>query len=356
MTQLEVFQATVDHRKVEKPLFYADFTQDLLRRVRQFCDIPQGTGTRDFFGMFRPADVSPYEPSQAATRYDLLEPYYTGCSQYDPARVNCLGVLEVPGSLYHFTRIVSPLRNAEELSEIERYPFPTHEGCALVDLSAVVAAAHDQGKVVSCWSGHLYENSWQIRGYESFLVDMLLNPENCDFIFDRISEFNLETAVAAAKAGVDLLSTGDDVANQRDLMFSIEVWRRFIKPRWAKLYAEVKKINPRIKIRYHSDGNIMSIIPELIEIGVDILNPVQPECLDVREVKRKYGDKLVLDGAIGTQSVMPFGTPEDVRQAVRAARRDLGSDGALILAPTHVLEPEVPIENILAFVAACLED
>ena len=139
-------------------------------------------------------------------------------------------------------------------------------------------------------------------------------------------------------------------------MFSIDLWRRFIKPRWAKLYAEVKRINPRIKIRYHSDGNIMSIIPELIEIGVDILNPVQPECLDVREVKKKYGDRLVLDGAIGTQSVMPFGTPEEVRQAVRAARRDLGGDGALILAPTHVLEPEVPIENILAFVAACQED
>jgi uroporphyrinogen decarboxylase len=106
---------------------------------------------------------------------------------------------------------------------------------------------------------------------------------------------------------------------------------------------------------YHSDGNIAEIIPELIEIGVDVLNPVQPECVDVLEVKRRYGDRLVLDGTIGTQTVMPFGTPEDVRACVRGRVETLAGDGALILAPTHTLEPEVPTENVLAFAEACRE-
>jgi uroporphyrinogen decarboxylase len=133
-------------------------------------------------------------------------------------------------------------------------------------------------------------------------------------------------------------------------MFSIEHWRSLIKSRWAEVYAAAKAVKPDIRIRYHSDGNIGSIIPELIEIGVDILNPIQPECLDVADVKKKYGDQLVLDGTIGTQTTMPFGTPVDVRRVVRERISILGKDGALILSPTHILEPEVPIENIMAFV------
>jgi uroporphyrinogen decarboxylase len=110
-----------------------------------------------------------------------------------------------------------------------------------------------------------------------------------------------------------------------------------------------------VRIWYHSDGNIAEIIPELIEIGVDILNPVQPECMDLVRLKQDFGDRLVFDGTIGTQSTMPFGTPEDVRTVVRDRIAKLGGDGALILSPTHVLEPEVPIENIRAFFDAAAE-
>jgi uroporphyrinogen decarboxylase len=145
---------------------------------------------------------------------------------------------------------------------------------------------------------------------------------------------------------VDVIRTGDDVANQQRLMFRREHWRMFMKARWAKVYSAVRAIKPDVEIWYHSDGNIADIIPELIEIGVTILNPVQPECLDPLAVKRGFGGQLVIDGAIGTQTTMPFGSAREVRETVRERALTLGQDGAYIISPTHVLEPEVPLDNV----------
>nr|PZN07051.1 MAG: hypothetical protein DIU64_12980 [Caldicoprobacter oshimai] len=135
--------------------------------------------------------------------------------------MNDIGVLEIPGSLYHFTRYVSPLRNAKTLREIEDFPYPNVEGWTDCHMAEQVKIAHENNQPVICWVGHIYEVAWQNRGYEQFLVDMLLNPEICEFILDKICERNVKVAQAAARAGVDWLTIGDDVANERTLMFSI---------------------------------------------------------------------------------------------------------------------------------------
>jgi len=114
----------------------------------------------------------------------------------------------------------------------------------------------------------------------------------------------------------------------------------------------IKNVNPDIIIAFHSDGAIQKIIPHLIEIGVDVLNPLQPECMDIFEIKRIYGDKLSFWGTIGTQTTMPFGTVDEVKEAVKKSIQEIGKDGGLLIAPTHLLEPEVPWENIMAFVEA----
>ncbi len=113
-----------------------------------------------------------------------------------------------------------------------------------------------------------------------------------------------------------------------------------------------KRINPEVIISYHSDGDIEKIIPELIEIGIEVLNPVQPECMNPAKLKNKYGDKLAFWGTIGTQTTMPFGTPQDVRGVVRERIETVGRGGGLLIAPSHVLEPGVSWENIFAFVEA----
>ncbi|MHB9037525.1 MAG: uroporphyrinogen decarboxylase family protein [Armatimonadota bacterium] len=271
------------------------------------------------------------------------------------AFINGLGVLEVPAHYYHFTGYVSPLRNAQTIKDIEGFPFPIADNLNFEQMKSDIDRAHAEGRPAAVWVGHLYEDSWQIRGYEEFLADTLSQPDICECILDNICERNFRIAEEAARAGADIIRTGDDVANQISLMFSPDTWRKLIKSRWAKVYKAALRIKPDIQIWYHSDGNIIDIISELIDIGVTILNPVQPECLDVAEVKNKFGDKLVLDGTIGTQTVMPFGTPDEVRETVRTMKRAAGRDGALILSPTHILEPEVPLENIEAFFETCNE-
>ena len=352
-TQLECFQATMAHEKHTGVLFYARFTPDLDRRVRADLGIDEQADIAEHLGMFGPVPVAMRAPD------DLEEPdyrqYYEDAELPEGSFIDEIGTLHVPGSSYHFTHWVSPLRKAQSFDEIESYPYLNVRGYSEDHMAEEVRRIHDRGGVAFCWVGHMYESSWQIRGYEEFLMDMACRPEWCEYILDKITEHNLAVATAAARAGVDYITTGDDVANQNTLMFAPEQWRKFMKPRWAKVYAAARAIKPDLQIWYHSDGNIAEIIGELADIGVTILNPVQPECVDPVAVKREHGQRIVLDGTIGTQTTMPFGTAEDVCQTVRRRVEEIGYDGALMLSPTHVLEPEVPLANIYSFVEAVRE-
>lgn len=346
MTDLELFRATCAHEPHRRFLCYASFTPDLRDRVRAHfgCKPEDDLGAR--LGIWNARYVTPKAP-------DLFKPdftkYFAEVEKPAGSFINGIGVLEISANFYHFTGYVSPLRNATCFKDIEEFPYPIDSGFDESGLRDRVREIHAAGGIAVLGIGHMYESAWQIRGYEEFLMDMVERPEWCEFILDRLAQRNRNLAEIAARAGVDFIRTGDDVANQNAMMFSVPAWRRFMKSRWAEVYAAGRAINPGMQVWYHSDGNIVEIIPELIEIGVTILNPVQPECMDLVALKKAYGKKLVFDGTIGTQSTMPFGTPDDVRRTVRERKRTLGRDGALILSPTHILEPEVPVANIEAF-------
>ena len=351
LNQLEAFKATVNHEQHNDTLFYANFTKDLENRVRRSLGIDESTDLAEYFGMYRPVGVALKQPP--GYRKPDYRKYFEDINVPQNAFINHLGVLEIPGSSYHFTRYVSPLRNADSISDLEDFEYPNVDNFTEDHMKAEVENIHKRNMVAGSHITHMYEDSWQIRGYEPFLMDMISEPEMCEYILDRICDRNIKKAEAAARAGVDVIFTGDDVANQRTLMFSIDMWRRFMKSRWAKVYEAARRIKSDIQIWYHSDGCIEEIIPELIEIGVTILNPVQPECMDPVKIKNLYGKRIVIDGTIGTQTTMPFGSTNDVKNNVRNMKEKLGYDGALILSPTHVLEPEVPLENIAAFIEEC---
>jgi len=133
-------------------------------------------------------------------------------------------------------------------------------------------------------------------------------------------------------------------------MISPATWRRFLKPRMAQTIAEIKDLNRHLRVAYHSDGDIRPIIPELIEIGVDVLNPIQPACMDPAEIQREFGDRLCLWGTIDEQRTLPFGTPDDVRREVRLRLETAGKDGGLIIGPTHHVQLDTPLENFWAMV------
>ena len=187
-------------------------------------------------------------------------------------------------------------------------------------------------------------------------MDLVLNEEFAAFILDRLTEMQCDGMRFIADCDVDVVITGDDMGTQRGMMMSPDMWRKWFKPRMAKVIEAARSVKPDVHVWYHSDGDVRDIIPELIEIGVDVLNPVQPECMDPAELKRLYGDRLNFWGTVGTQTTMPFGTPEEVRRVVRERIETVGKDGGgLLIAPTHVLEPDVPWENVVAFFDAVRE-
>jgi len=351
MTKWERFLAFANFQPVDRVPRHASYVESLLKRMTQFLgENPYAHFDSDVGGAawlrppkgYTPPDYSGYYPE-----------YQDG---KDGFKLDIYGCGRLNRGFYHFTEVISPLRNTDRIEDIEAYPIPPNTDWLDDELQKACHEAHAAGNFAMLTVGHIYENAWQVRGYEPFLIDLMTRREAAEILLDRFCEIHIRTAAAAGRAGYDCLGSGDDVANQNGMMFAPDVWREVMKPRWAKVYAAARAEKPDIHIWYHSDGNVEDIIEDLIEIGVTILNPVQPECLDAVGIRKRYGKRLAFDGCIGTQTTFPFGTPDDMRRAVRELSAALdGRNGGLMLGPTHVLEPEVPPENVVAFFETCDE-
>ena len=303
------------------------------------------------------SDVRLVEFGAPKKQDDLYLRYFPGMEPSELFSINDWGVgaKKSEDSIYHFTRRISPLENAETLNELIDYPMPdfTQSDSELdkqvADIHSSNLAAAGQGDLT------LFEMAWLIRGYEQFLEDLLLRPDFAECLLDRIFKIRLFMVKRLAAAGVDVLTCGDDVSCQRGMLINPELFRSFLKPRYDILIHTAKTINKDLLIFFHSDGNPEAIIPDLIEVGVNILNPCQPECNDFDMLKKTYGKDLSFWGAIGIQELLPFGTRDDIRREVRHLKETLGSGGGLLLGPTHVIEPEVPWENLVVLYEAIEE-
>ncbi|RKX98269.1 MAG: hypothetical protein DRZ90_03440 [Spirochaetes bacterium] len=201
----------------------------------------------------------------------------------------------------------------------------------------------------------IFETAWALRGLDKLLMDFALNPELAEAILDIPFQYHLTAAEQLAKMGVDMIWTGDDMGGQEAMLISPDMWRRFFKPRMARMFESLKAINPNIKIAYHSDGVIEPIIPELVEIGLDILNPIQPASMNPADLGKKFGDKLCFWGTIDEQYTLPFGTPGDVKKEVETRLQTIGKQGGLIIGPTHHVQLDTPMENFDAMVKTIKE-
>ena len=353
MTPRERVIAALKKQNPDKTPKYAEFTPFVEKMLYE------KTGTKDLYAYFNIESRSVTYPYETSPGKKELEAFYS-TEQLETleqgAYFDAWGVLHVPGSVYHFTKMQAPLAGMSTLEELDCYPFPRPASpTQLSDLRKQVEQYHQQNLFVIGFAVQIFEPSWYLRGMERFLEDMIVSPAFAEKLLDFLTELGCVMARDFVAAGVDLLVTGDDVAMQHAMMLSPRVWRHMLKPRLARVIQAAKNVNSDVFIYYHSDGKIEPIIPELIEIGVGVLNPVQPECLDPLEVKKQWGNDLSFWGTIGTQTTLPFGTPDEVRDVVRTRKKELGNGGGLVLAPTHVIEPDVPYENILAFFEAANE-
>jgi len=256
----------------------------------------------------------------------------------------------------HMTRMHHPMKNFTFLDEMLSYPLPDYTKVDFSPLKKQMDHIHDQDLAVFVWQEcTIWETAWYLRGMEVLMVDMAMEDEKATWLLDQITDKACYRAAIFARQGADIIGLGDDIGMQDSIMMPIEMYQKWLKPRLKKVIDAAKSANPDVLISYHSCGYIEPFIPDLIEVGVDILNPVQPECMDFQEIHNKYGEQLSFSGTIGTQKLMPYGTPEEIKKEVKRNLDIAGEKGGLFCCPTHVLEPEVPWENIEAYLTACRE-
>lgn len=195
----------------------------------------------------------------------------------------------------------------------------------------------------------IFEAAAHLRGLPEVMMDMMVNKDYAHKLFDKVMEFPLQAGKQFIEMGVDMIWCGDDVAMQSTMMISLDLWREFFKPRYARMFAEYRKARPGIKICYHSDGNCEAILDDMIEIGLDVINPIQPLSMNPADIKRRYGKKLSMFGAVDIQYTMPFGSTTELEEEVKSLCETCGKGGGFIISPSHYLQADVSVEKVLKY-------
>lgn len=269
-----------------------------------------------------------------------------------------LGNVDITGAHKNINQTLHhALQDAEDEADIASYPMPDYlKPYRWQHLAAEAEEMHAQGyAALGYMSQTLFETAWKIRGFENFLMDLAAEEDMARLLLERLCELRREQARIYARANLDIIRLGDDVGTERGMLISPTIFRGVLKPMYRSIIQAAREIKPDVLFWFHSDGDCREIIPDLIDIGVDILNPVQSECMDPAVIKAQYGDRISFAGTVGTQHTMPFGTPEQVREEVKLRIETVGKGGGLLLCPTHLLQDEVPWRNVLAFFSAVKE-
>lgn len=245
-----------------------------------------------------------------------------------------------------------PLSFASEASELKSHPWPEPDWWDFSPLPWLVQQLDPDRKYwLRFRIGSVFEIAWQLRGMQEFLIDLAATPEIPHYIMGRLGEVYVENTRRVLDLigdRLDMVYFYDDVATQNSLMISPDMWRSFVRPHHARL---VELAHARgLKVMYHCDGAIYPLIPELIDLGIDLLNPIQPDAknMDGRKLKREFGDRLAFHGGIDINHTLPQGTPDEVRAEVRDRVHNLGLGGGYVMASSHHIQPDTPVENILA--------
>lgn len=351
MTHRERVIAALNHEEPDRCPMQASFTPEFADRLRA------GLRAKGHELHNAPGAPNAYE-TERALGLDLLLTsvgWQTGFHKQEGTYVDEWGVTwkSVPyttrfGSGYYTETVGHPLAGSSALRSYKA-PDP-HRPELYEEARRLIRDFKHEYWIVGVTKTTIFETAWALRGLEQLMMDFVEDPGLADAILEIPYRYHLAAAEELVRMGVDMIWIGDDVGTQNTMMISPAHWRRYLKPRMAHLIATLKAINPHLKVAYHSDGCIYPIIPELIEIGLDVLNPIQPASMDPLRLKREYGDRLCFWGSVDEQRTLPFGTPEDVRNEVLTRLRTIGRNGGLILGPTHNVQMDTPLENFWAMV------
>jgi uroporphyrinogen decarboxylase len=253
-----------------------------------------------------------------------------------------------------YTAITAPLARATT-DDLERYPWPDPLAPArFAGLSEEAAQLADSRYAVVGNLGwtEIFGVAWYLRGFEKFMIDLLANKDFAHALLRRVTDYQMARYgrfLELAGTALDVILFADDLGTQSSLFMSPQTYREMIKPYHAELLAFIKA-KTAARLMFHSCGSIVPLLDDLIELGLNILNPVQVSAanMDTAQLKKRFGDRVAFWGAVDTHHVLPHGTPDEVRAEVSRRVADLGPGGGYVVAPVHVVQADVPAENLLA--------
>jgi len=270
----------------------------------------------------------------------------------------------MPVNGYYFDPYINPLANSS-LDDMLKYNFPNPEDKSrLSGLKKKIFNYYDEGFFIFFYfiSGGFLEISQWLRGFENFYCDLASNPKYACALMDKLLEIEIKfwDTVLSSEIGdyIQMVFTANDIGGQDGLLISPITYRKYIKPRQEKLNSFIKKKREDLYIYYHSDGAIYEIIPDLIEIGIDVLNPVQVSAdnMDIRKLKKEFGNDITFWGAsVESQKILPYGSIQEVKEEVKKSIDVLAPGGGYVFAPIHNIQADVPPRNIMAMWEALQE-
>lgn len=242
-----------------------------------------------------------------------------------------------------------------DADEIRAYPAPgLFDGGRFDAFDQLVARYGKTHFIGADVSGTLFEPAYHLRGMENLLMDLAAEEEEADALLDLLETHSKAICLEAVRRGADWIWLGDDQGSQLDTLMSPDLWRKYFKPRMARIINAIRAEKPDMLIAYHSCGAIRRILPDLLDLGLDVINPLQQSAagMDHDEIRTLFGDRATMFCGLDTQAFLPFAAPEQVRQAMADMAGRLGSKGRFLVGVSHTLQPDVPVENIAAMVEA----
>jgi uroporphyrinogen decarboxylase len=351
MNSRDRVRKTLAHEKTDRPPADGFFRAEVWTNLRAHFGTNDDDQILDVLGFdFRRAVLEPSN-AFAATAVPAPVSVGVGAGTRNLVRILPNGVFEDDRGLHrvidsekkYFHYVSPPLEHAETP---DAYTFPAP------DLPERYAHLRQQVQrykdrfMIQIETGNIFREAWELRGFEQFLMDMHDNPSFVTRLLDRITEHKITEVTRMIETGADIIQMAGDIATEKQMMISPKWWRTEVKPRLAQVIAATRR--PNVYYYFHSDGAMQTVIPDLIEVGFDIVDPMQPECMDLLALKRAYGAHITFHSTLSSQHTLPFGSVADVRAEVAARKRDLGQDGGLILAPSNVVQHDVPLANLLA--------
>ncbi|MCL4393299.1 MAG: hypothetical protein M1482_00480 [Chloroflexi bacterium] len=244
-----------------------------------------------------------------------------------------------------------PLQPATSVSDLAAFDWPQPDWWNFAPLPDVVRRLDEAGPYhLRFRVGSVFELAWQLRGLQEFLMDLAVDPAIPLYIMDRITDVhveNLKRVLELVGDRLDMVYLYDDVATQKSLMISQAMWRDYVRPRHARIVEVAQSYGK--PVMYHCDGAVAPLIPDLINLGISVLNPIQPDSpgMECERLKKDYGDRLSFHGGIDIIKTLPRGTAADVSQEVKDRVRVLGRGGGYVMCSSHHIQSDTPLENVL---------